>query len=137
MSDTTEKDKSKGGRPRKEIDKDMFEKLCAIQCTESEICSFFDTTDKTLTRWCNDTYGMSYSDIYKIKSAGGKTSLRRMQFKLAEKNPAMAIFLGKQYLGQKDKIEYTDDGMKAINENINNIANLLNNPKPNRNDKDV
>ena len=49
----------------------------------------------------------------------------------------MAIFLGKQYLGQRDKIEYTDDSMKAINENINNIANLLNNPKPNRNEKDV
>ena len=28
--------------------------------------------------------------------------LRRSQFKLAEKNAAMAIFLGKQYLGQKD-----------------------------------
>lgn len=109
MSNITETDKSKGGRPRKQIDKDMFEKLCAIQCTESEICSFFDTTDKTLTRWCNDTYGMSYSDIYKIKSAGGKTSLRRMQFKLAERNPAMAIFLGKQYLGQKD---YPDDLVK-------------------------
>ena len=60
-----------------------------------------------------------------------------MQWKLAEKNAAMAIFLGKQYLGQKDKIEYTDDGMKAINDNINNIANLLNNPKPNRSEKDV
>ena len=109
MSNTTDKDKSKGGRPRKEIDKDMFEKLCSIQCTEAEICSFFDTTDKTLTRWCNDTYGMSYSDTYKIKSAGGKTSLRRMQFKLAEKNPAMAIFLGKQYLGQKD---YPDEDVR-------------------------
>ena len=28
-----------------------------------------------------------------------------MQWKLAEKNTSMAIFLGKQYLGQRDNIE--------------------------------
>lgn len=32
----------------------------------------------------------------------GKASLRRAQFKLAEKNPTMAIFLGLNYLGQRD-----------------------------------
>ena len=32
-------------------------------------------------------------------------SLRRNQFKLSETNVTMAIFLGKQYLGQSDKIE--------------------------------
>lgn len=29
--------------------------------------------------------------------------MRRNQWKLAEKNAAMAIFLGKQYLGQSDQ----------------------------------
>jgi hypothetical protein len=33
----------------------------------------------------------------------GRTSLRRTQFRLAEKNAAMAIFLGKNYLDQTDK----------------------------------
>ena len=32
----------------------------------------------------------------------GLISLRRMQFQLAEKSAAMAIFLGKQHLGQQD-----------------------------------
>ena len=31
-----------------------------------------------------------------------------MQWKLAEKNATMAIFLGKNYLGQRDSIEYED-----------------------------
>lgn len=35
----------------------------------------------------------------------GRASLRRKQFAMAEKNPAMAIWLGKQYLGQADKKE--------------------------------
>lgn len=128
----------KGDTPAQDrIDKKQFENLCGLQCTLLEICDFFDVEDDTLNSWCKKTYGTTFSEVFKQKRGKGQISLRRMQWKLAEKNAAMAIFLGKQYLGQKDKIEYTDDGMKSINENINNIANLLNNPKPNRNEKDV
>lgn len=128
----------KGDTPAQDrIDKKQFENLCGLQCTLLEICDFFDVEDDTLNSWCKKTYGTTFSEVFKLKRGKGKISLRRMQWKLAEKNAAMAIFLGKQYLGQKDKIEYTDDGMKSINENINNIANLLNNPKPNRSEEDV
>ena len=128
----------KGDTPAQDrIDKKQFENLCGLQCTLLEICDFFDVEDDTLNSWCKKTYGTTFSEVFKLKRGKGQISLRRMQWKLAEKNAAMAIFLGKQYLGQKDKIEYTDDGMKAINDNINNIADLLNNPKPNRNEKDV
>ena len=128
----------KGDTPAQDrIGKKQFENLCGLQCTLLEICDFFDVEDDTLNSWCKETYGTTFSEVFKLKRGKGQISLRRMQWKLAEKNTTMAIFLGKQYLGQKDKIEYTDDGMKTINENINNIANLLNNPKPNRNEKDV
>ena len=128
----------KGDTPAQDkIDKKQFENLCGLQCTLFEICDFFDVEDDTLNSWCKKTYGTTFSEVFKIKRGKGQISLRRTQWKLAEKNPTMAIFLGKQYLGQKDKIEYTDDGMKSINENISNIANLLNNPKPNRSNKDV
>ena len=129
--------KNKGGRPKKEIDKKQFESLCAIQCTKDEICFFFDNIDeKTLTRWCKDTYNMGFSDIYKIKSVNGKISLRRYQFDLAKRSTPMAIFLGKNYLGQKDsfpeEVDKTD-----INNTILNIANLLNNPKQVRTEEDL
>ena len=42
-------------RPRKEIKQSQFESLCAIQCTEEEICDVLGVTDKTLTRWCKET----------------------------------------------------------------------------------
>lgn len=128
----------KGDTPAQDrIDKKQFENLCGLQCTYNEVCDFFDVDDKTLNSWCKSTYGTTFSEIFKVKRGKGQISLRRMQWKLAEKNTAMAIFLGKQYLGQKDKIEYTDDGIKSINENINNIADLLNKPKKNRTEKDV
>lgn len=91
-----------GGRPNKEIDRENFEKLCGLQCTEEEICSFFDVTDKTLTNWCRRTYKKSFSEIFKKKRGTGKIALRRSQFRLAETNATMAIWLGKQYLGQSD-----------------------------------
>jgi hypothetical protein len=98
---------NKGGRPKKQIDQKEFEKLCFLQCTKQEFCSWFDTTDKTLERWCKETYGMGFSEIFRIKRENGIISLRRTQFQLAEKSPAMAIFLGKNLLGQTDKMEQT------------------------------
>lgn len=90
------------GRPRKEIDKEEFEKLLALHCTLSECCAFFDCDDKTLNKWCREQYGSTYSEVFRIKSGLGKISLRRAQFRLAERNAAMAIFLGKNLLGQSD-----------------------------------
>ncbi len=89
-------------RPNKELDSKTFEGLCNLQCTEDEICGFLDTTDKTLNKWCKRTYGMGFSDTFKKYSQGGKVSLRRNQFRMAETNASMAIWLGKQYLGQRD-----------------------------------
>ena len=116
----------KGGRPQKNIDKKTFEKLCAIQCTKDEICGIFDIDEKTLTRWCKDTYNEGFSDVFKRKSQTGKMSLRRTQFKLAEKNPTMAIFLGKQYLGQRDIVEEQHTANNGI---LTDLLGALNNAK--------
>lgn len=121
---------NKGGRPKKVINQAQFEAMCGIQCTEKEICDVLDVTDKTLTRWCKETYKLSFSEIYKKKSASGKMSLRRMQFKLAERNASMAIFLGKQYLGQRDIVENTnDDQMQKVNDLLSKIKDEANDNK--------
>lgn len=93
------------GRPRKEINQKLFENLCGIQCTEAEICGVLECSEDTLNRWCKRTYKMTFADTYKSKSQVGKSSLWRAQWKLAEKNASMAIWLGKQYLGQRDIVE--------------------------------
>lgn len=98
-------------RPRKEIDSEQFEKLCALQCTLQEIANWFGCSEDTIERWCMRTYKdendqpMSFADAYKNYSVDGKISLRRFQFKMAERNPSMAIWLGKQWLGQRDNID--------------------------------
>ena len=105
------------GRPKKEIDKKIFENLCGLQCTLEEIAGVFDCSVDTIERWCKREYGETFAEVYKKHSAKGKTSLRRIQFKLAEKSAAMAIFLGKNYLGQKDNIIETDEQtLQAVGE---------------------
>jgi hypothetical protein len=90
------------GRSPKPIDWDEFEKLCGLQCTQSEIASWFGIIEDTIRERVKDHYGEDYSVIYKRYSETGKASLRRTQFKLAQKNAAMGIWLGKQWLGQKE-----------------------------------
>lgn len=95
------------GRPRTEISEDQFKKLCGLHCTLVEIASFFDCSEDTIERWCKRTFNLGFADTFKIYSATGNISLRRYQFKLAEHNVAMAIFLGKNWLGQTDRTETT------------------------------
>ena len=90
-------------RPKKKISQKQFESLCAIQCTKEEICNVLDVTEKTLNNWCKEIYGTSFSLVFKQKRALGKASLRRNQWKLAEKgNSTMQIWLGKQILNQSE-----------------------------------
>ena len=96
-------------RPRINIDKKFFESLCALQCTLQEIASAFECSEDTIERWCERTYKRRFADVYREKRGRGKISIRRAQFKLAEKSAAMAIWLGKQYLGQKDQPDESAD----------------------------
>jgi len=96
------------GRPKIEIDKRLFEELCGIQCTETEIASVLGVTCDTVLRWCKDTYGDTFSDTFKKHSGNGKASLRRTLFNMASKNAGVAIWLSKQYLGMCDKNEVTN-----------------------------
>lgn len=95
---------------------DEFEKLCAFQCTEVEICNWFNVDDVTLVKLLKERYDMSFSEAFAQKRTKGLVSLRRLQFQLAKSNPAMAIFLGKNYLDQKDRkeIELTTPNLLEI-----------------------
>lgn len=117
----------KAGRPKTNIDKSNFEKLCQMQCTLEEIAGFFDCCDDTINNWCKAVYDDNFSGVYKKKSMAGKISLRRNQFKIAENNASMAIFLGKQYLGQRDNIEVEHKDLSKVEELLSKIDKEANN----------
>ena len=96
---------AKAGRPRIPIDREEFEKLCNLQCTKVEIAGFFNCSDDTIEKFCRREYNMTFTEIFRIKSAGGKISLRRNMFRMSESNATVAIWLSKQHLGMKEKVE--------------------------------
>lgn len=87
-------------RPRKVIDAELVRALAEIQCTHEEIAHVVGCSVDTLAR-------RGFAALINKARETGKTSLRRQQFRLAlDGNPTMLIWLGKQYLGQKDKSEH-------------------------------
>lgn len=115
-----------GGRPRKEIDYDTLGKLCAIFCTGDECAEILGMSYETLNNRLREDFADAieadpdnvpdhladgFLDYFKKHSARGRASLRKTQFKLAtddkKPNPTMLIWLGKQHLGQKDKVDHS------------------------------
>lgn len=89
-----------GGRPKKVIDYETARKLALIQCTLEEIANFFECSVRTLER------DKEFCQVYKKHIGEGRMSLRRKQWKAADEgNTTMLVWLGKQYLGQRDQTE--------------------------------
>lgn len=118
----------KRGRPKVKIDLKEAEKLGGLQCTYAEAAAFMDIPEGTLKN------REDFTTVFKKGAEYGKTSLRRIQFKMAEKSPAMAIWLGKQYLGQREpekevsvelpfNYEFTNWSDKKLKEYVDNGRN--------------
>lgn len=115
------------------IDKNAFEMYCQLACTEQDICDHFGGIDhKTLDAWCQREYGMSFEQIYKQKVGPVKIALRRNQLMLSKTSSMMAIFLGKNMLGQSDHPEAPigENIIRESNEQMLALADLINRPLP-------
>jgi hypothetical protein len=77
-----------------------IEGLAKIQCTQGEAAAVLGCSRDTFHEFLKSDPDIRARWDNGLES--GKASLRRNQFKLSEKNAAMAIWLGKQYLGQRD-----------------------------------
>ena len=94
--------KKKVGRPKKELDTKLIERLSSIFCTNEEIASVVECHAATLAD--------NFSEYLKKGRSRGKMSLRRMQWEKAQTgNTTMLIWLGKQMLGQKDRLETSEE----------------------------
>lgn len=83
-----------------------FDRLCNIHCTLVEIAEWFNCSEDTIERAVKREKQMGFAEYYKRKSGRGKISLRRKMFELAQSgNVTMCIWLSKNMLGYRDKIE--------------------------------
>ena len=131
------------GRPRafKSVE-EVEEKINAYfnYCEEKEkpytmsgLAYYLDISRQTLVNYSNQD---QFFDT--IKKARDRVQMQLEENALSNKaNPTFTIFNLKNNFDWKDKIEHSSSEVENINKNISNIANLLNNPKPNRSEEDV
>lgn len=122
-----EKPKRPVGRPKKNINLDELERLSALNCTMSELAAYFKIPLRTLEdRYTND------ADVRAAINRGrevGKLSVRRKQMQIMNdhNNPTMAIWLGKQLLGQRDKHDVIteDRSTTVLNEAFSVLEDMV------------
>ena len=103
----------KAGRPRIVIDLAQVKALASIQCTYEEIAAVLGISKVTFVDRVNTDPALRA--IIDQAWANGRASFRRLQVKLLEAgNATMGIWLGKQYLGQRDQIGITGGDGGAI-----------------------
>jgi len=85
----------------KEVDLKLVERLAAIGCTDAEIGHVLGVSENWLRRKGRQALDRGRAKLRK--------SLRRKQIELAKRGSVpMLIWLGKQYLGQRDRTDVVE-----------------------------
>ncbi len=99
--------KGNDGAPKAQFDFTTLKGLAAIQCTDAEIAVMLDLDPKTIERAKKDP---AFQRALQEGRTHGRVSLRRAQYRSAQRNIAMQIFLGKVHLGQSEFESAGDQG---------------------------
>lgn len=89
-------------KPKIRVKVSDVERLAKLQCTPREVAAFLGIRVGTFRKLLEED-----PDIKRGWERGkqmGLISLRRKQMRLAGSNATMGVFLGKNYLGQKDTV---------------------------------
>jgi hypothetical protein len=117
--------RERAGRRPIDINLREMEQLYSLHCTNEEVAGWFRISARTLQKKLRLP---EYADAMQNGKAKGSISLRRLQWRSAEKlNPSMLQFLGKQILAQREvqPLELTGpngDAVKLSLELINEIV---------------
>ena len=100
--------KSKAGRPKIIVDWKTVGKYLQAQCMATGIAGLLGISTATLYRACKRDNKINFETYSEQKKSEGKELLRGKQFQTAMTgNVPMCIWLGKQYLEQKDRLDHT------------------------------
>jgi len=82
--------------------------MLRAHCNGTSIAESIGVAPDTLYLRVQQVYGMTFSAYAQIKKQEGQDALRLKQFQIAmEGDKTMLIWLGKQYLGQTERVEST------------------------------
>ena len=79
---------------RRELTKELFEELGALQCAPEEILGYIGTTQKKLAAWCRKTYRRPLEEMLPMIRQDGLIAIRRASFEQLKKS---ATIISQQY----------------------------------------
>lgn len=90
--------------PPKQIDFEALLYWLDLGATAEDIAGAFRVGVRTLDRRLQEKLGMGFGELKEKVCGAAKIQLRKNQFDMSKHNATMAIWLGKQWLGQKENI---------------------------------
>lgn len=108
---STKRDKgNKAGRPAVPVDLNQVSELAQLGCSEADIAAVLGMSQRTFQR--KKKASKKIGEAIEIGHGKMRFQLRMYQLQAAKKlNPALLIWLGKNHLGQSDKIEMKTDAL--------------------------
>ena len=79
---------------RRELTRELFEELTALQCAPEEILGYGGTDERKLRRWCRRTYGRPLETMMDMIRMDGLIAIRRASFDQLKKS---ATIISQQY----------------------------------------
>ena len=79
---------------RREMTREMFEELAALQCATEEILGYVGTTEKKLEAWCRKNYRRPLREMIAMIRMDGLVAIRRASFDQLKKS---ATIISQQY----------------------------------------
>ena len=79
---------------RREMTREMFEELAALQCEIPEILGYVGTTEEKLARWCHRNYRLPLQETLFMLRQDGLIEIRRAGFDQLKKS---ATLIQQQY----------------------------------------
>lgn len=104
-------------RPKAQVDPNQVEQLGAIGCTNEEIAAYLGVSHDVIER--------RFECAIKKGRLKGHTSLKRKQYEVAMSgNVGMLIWLGKQYLGQREPRELEEVKFESKQEAVSKLRQM-------------
>ena len=102
---------------RRELTRELFEELAALQCPAEEILGYIGTTEKKLGAWCRRTYRRPLKEMLGMIRMDGLIAIRRASFEQLKKS---ATIISQQYNrflpdAGKDPRESAEGAIRALN----------------------
>jgi 16S rRNA G527 N7-methylase RsmG len=104
----------KKGRPKIIFGEDemaVVEEMAALFSPKSDIADLLLMDVATLERRVKEHTGKTLDQIMKKAEVAKKIELKRSMFELSKRNGTVAVYLGKQYLEEPEKLEEAFEGI--------------------------